>query len=223
MFCSLLPLGGGGGGGGSLTYKDVNVLQSIPFVHVCKFLLKINKHHGNTVIGTQVGYPWCFSFVFRVEARWTTQQVFTICSSVCEWVSFCGKIRWSKRSMLQCDVRYQRTIKWTIIRCRTGAKQSQQNTVEHVEQNVFYIACHTQGTFSIFVPETVLSFSCLRWLPPVDRAHLILSLKRGKYFSQLRPLVLLCHIRPTFVQNWTQSQNWPASKLFSQFSQKRFQ
>ena len=48
---------GGGGGGGSLTYIDVNVLQSIPFVHVCKFLLKINKHHGNTVIGTQVGYP----------------------------------------------------------------------------------------------------------------------------------------------------------------------
>ena len=47
----------GGRGGGSLTYIDVNVLQSIPFVHVCKFLLKINKHHGNTVIGTQVGYP----------------------------------------------------------------------------------------------------------------------------------------------------------------------
>ena len=213
----------GGRGGGSLTYIDVNVLQSIPFVHVCKFLLKINKHHGNTVIGTQVGYPWCFSFVFRVEAGWTTQQVFTICSSVCEWVSFCGKIRWSKRSMLQCDVRYQRTIKWTIIRCTTGAKQSQQNTVEHVEQKVFYIACHTQGTFSIFGPETVLSFSCLRWLPPVDRAHLILLLKGGKYFSQLRPLVLLWHIRPTFVQNWTQSQNWPANKLFSQFSQKRFQ
>ena len=47
----------GGRGGESLTYIDVNVLQSIPFVHVCKFLLKINKHHGNTVIGTQVGYP----------------------------------------------------------------------------------------------------------------------------------------------------------------------
>ena len=46
-----------GRGGGSLTYIDVNVLQSIPFVHVCKFLLKINKHHGNTVTGTQVGYP----------------------------------------------------------------------------------------------------------------------------------------------------------------------
>ena len=93
MFCSLLVLEVGGGVGWALTYIDVNVLQSIPFVYVCKFLLKIYKHHRNTVIGTQVGYPRCFSVIFRVEAGWTTQQVFTICSRVSEWVSSCGKIR----------------------------------------------------------------------------------------------------------------------------------
>ena len=40
-----------------LTNKDVNVFHPTPCMHICEFLLEINKHHSNTVVRSQINCP----------------------------------------------------------------------------------------------------------------------------------------------------------------------